>query len=212
MVRSTFHVACFNSSSEISHTLWPLVELLKYAGVGNRFQTPTSKSRKVRFESRKPRPPALRLLILIICYHHITSVCFFCVCVYSSLRTFASFDPSLRARTKTKNCHSTESWSSPAPARSLHVCTRHRKPSQLWMRRSAAWIWRRTQQQVEVLNPTGALHTENSSKSQHKPCSVPGIDFCFLWRHAAGRRPRHTFSSPAWDWCLPSAVKWIPIL
>lgn len=81
MVRSTFHVACFNSSSEISHTLWPLVELLKYAGVGNRFQTPTSKSRKVRFESRKPRPPALRLLILIICYHHITSVCFFCVCV-----------------------------------------------------------------------------------------------------------------------------------
>ncbi|XP_049892793.1 PCNA-interacting partner isoform X2 [Epinephelus moara] len=64
-----------------------------------------------------------------------------CVLDLFSLET-KSFDPSLRAHTKMKNCHSTGCWSSPAPARSQPVCTQHpnSKPSQLWMK-TAALMW-----------------------------------------------------------------------
>lgn len=69
--------------------------------------------------------------------------------VYSRPET-ESFDPSLRAHIKMKNCHSTVCWISPAPARSLPACTQHPNPKlcQLWMR-SAALMWR-SQPQVQI--------------------------------------------------------------
>lgn len=41
--------------------------------------------------------------------------------------------------------------------------------------------------------------TQQHVKCQNKTCCIlsAGTDFCFLWRHTAGPRPRLTFSAPA---------------
>lgn len=186
-------------------------------------------SKRQKKEPEKSRPPALS------CWYWspvAISAGFQLFCIYSRSERESS-DPSSPALTMTKSSLSTVCWTSRALARFPLACTHPKlKPPHLWMM-GAALMWK-TQQKVKVyviflykLHPLPHHHllffcTQQHVKCQNKTCCIlsAGTDFCFLWRHTAGPRPRLTFSAPAlepsqsqlWDWYLQLAVKLIPIL
>ena len=83
--------------------------------------------------------------------------------IHSRLKT-KSCDPSLRAHTKKRSCHSTVCWSSPAAARSRPACTLRQRsgPVQMW-RRTAALV-RREEAQVRTSgNTTGTFCTRRAA-------------------------------------------------
>lgn len=186
-------------------------------------------SKRQKKGPEKSRPPALS------CWYWspvAISAGFKLFCIYSRSERESS-DPSSPALTMTKSSLSTVCWTSRALARFLLACTQHPKPkpSHLWMM-GAALMWK-TQQKVKVHvifftsytpYPTTIFYffCTQYVKCQNKTCCIlsAGTDFCFLWRHTAGTRPRLTFSAPAlepsqsqlWDWYLQLAVKLIPIL